>query len=138
MVNQIHHIGIAVKNLDDAIHFWTEVFGLRLIDRVNWPGLDGAILNIGGNIIELIEPHEAIIPVGKSLVQMVKEHGGGVHHICFEVDDIDQELKTLREAGIKLLDEVPQITKGGRIAWLDEQTVDGLMLELCEKGYQIG
>jgi methylmalonyl-CoA/ethylmalonyl-CoA epimerase len=96
------------------------------------------LLNLGDIIIELIEPQDAILPVGESLLRMVREQGGGIHHLCIEVDDIEAALEDLKKAGVKLQDEVPQISEGGKIAWLDEQAVEGVMIELCEKGYKIG
>jgi methylmalonyl-CoA/ethylmalonyl-CoA epimerase len=137
-MSRIHHVGVAVKDLDEALGFWRDQLGLELTEEVGWPGLKGMLLNLGDIIIELIEPQDAILPVGESLLRMVREQGGGIHHLCIEVDDIEVALEDLKKAGVKLQDEVPQISEGGKIAWLDEQAVDGVMIELCEKGYKIG
>lgn len=138
MIKKIHHIGIAVKNLDDMVRFYQDELGLKVSSTASWPGLKAAIIPLGDVLIELIEPvDKPQLRVAESLCKLVEERGNGVHHLAFEVDDINMELEGLKAKGVKLIDEVPQEIDGGRIAWLHEDAVDGVMIELCEEGYQI-
>jgi methylmalonyl-CoA/ethylmalonyl-CoA epimerase len=137
MIGRLHHIGIGVRNLDAAVRYYGQVLGLQAERTVSWPGLSAAIVLVGEIAIELIEPLEASTLVAESLLALVREKGGGVHHLCLEVADLAEELSRLKALGVRLIDEVPRETEGGRIAWLQEDAGDGVMLELCERGYQI-
>ena len=138
MIKRIHHIGIAVSNLEEMIGFYRDTLGVEVASSVSWPGLEAAIMPVGDVLIELIQPvDKPQIRVAESLCKLVEERGGGVHHFCLEVDDIDAEVKSLQEKGVELIDEIPRQTDGGKIAWLHENAVEGIMLELCEEGYEI-
>lgn len=137
MIRRLHHVGIGVKDLDETIQFYTDVLGLEVIGRVSWPGLEAALVSVGGVILELIEPLEPQTRVAESLYELVQERGGGVHHICLEVDDIEVEVEALKAKGVRMIGRVPQEVAGGQIAWLDEDTLSEIMIELCQEGYQI-
>lgn len=137
MIKRIHHIGIGVRDLSEAIRFYTDTFGVELVDQVCWPGLKAALFSAGEVILELIEPIEPQSEVAESLERLVNERGGGVHHLCFEVDDIEADVERLREKGVQMIGEAPQQAAGGTIAWLAEKTLDGMMIELCQQGYEV-
>jgi methylmalonyl-CoA/ethylmalonyl-CoA epimerase len=138
VIKRIHHIGIGVRNLEEMVRFCTEKLELEVTDTPSWPGLKASTLPVGDVILELIEPSEPKLRVGESLMRLVQERGVAVHHLCLEVDDIDAELASLKAKGVKLIDEVAQKSPGGKIAWLSEDAVEGIMIELCEEGYTIG
>lgn len=137
MIKRIHHIGIGVKDLEGVLRYYLDTLGLKVLDHVEWPGLKAALVPIGDVILELIEPIEPQTQVAESLYNLVQEQGGGVHHYCFEVDDIKAEVNRLRSKGVKMIGEAPQQSAGGIIAWLSESTPDGIMIELCQEGYEI-
>jgi len=138
MIKRLHHIGIGVKDLESTVHFYKDILGLEPLGTVEWPGLKAVLFPFGNVILELIQPvGEPQLRVGESLYRLVKERGNGVHHFAFEVDDIDADVASLQLKGVRLIDEVPQQTAGGRIAWLHEEALDGVMIELCQEGYQI-
>lgn len=137
MIKRINHIGIGVRDLKEIVRFYTDALGLDPVEKVSWPGLEAATLPVGSVMLEFIEPSEPKLRVGESLLRLVEERGYAVHHLCLEVDDIDAELAALKAKGVKLIDEVPQVQPGGKIAWLHEDAVKGIMIELCEEGYKI-
>ena len=137
MIKRIHHIGIGVRDLDEAMRFYEGTLGLELVDQVGWPGLRAALIPAGEVILELIEPIEPQSEVAESLHRLVQERGGGVHHLCLEVDDIEAEVERLRARGVQMIGEAPQQAAGGIIAWLAENTLDGMMIELCQEGYEV-
>ena len=136
MIKRVHHIGIGVRDVDKMTHVYRSL-GLEPTGTVQWPGLRAALFPAGDIILELIEPLAPETRVGKSLSRLVDERDGSVHHLCFEVDDIEAAVRLLRIGGVKMTDEVPQETDGGLVAWLAEDAVDGVMIELCEEGYEI-
>jgi len=137
MGKHIHHLGICVRDLDKAIRFYQDTLGLELAERVSWPGIEAALLPFGEIILELIEPMAIEIPIAESLMRLLEDQGGGIHHMCIEVDDIDGMTEALKIRGVRLMTTEPQDTPGGRIIWLEEKTTNGYMIELCEQGYKI-
>ncbi len=134
MLIGIHHIGIAVKNLDEATKKYVTVFGTEASDIHHVPekGLRAILLDVGNAKLELIEPtgREGVI------AKFIGSHGEGIHHICFEVDDINKELESLSAKGIPLRDKVPRQGITGKIAFLQE-AINGMTIELVEKASAI-
>jgi len=138
LIKRIHHIGIAVKCLNEMICLFRDALEFELVQTIDRPGFKAALLPIGGVLIELIEPDDQ--PQNRPseiLSKLVKDQGGGVHHIAFEVDDIQVELAVLREKGISTIDDFPLEQIGGKVAWLQEDSVTGMLIELCEEGYRV-
>ncbi len=138
-VQKVHHIGIGVPDLAASIAFYTFALGLDSVERIDWPelGLRAAAIPFGETILELIEPVAPQGVIAEDLGRLVRERGGGVHHLAIEVEDIDAAVARLKVQGVRMLDEVPHSVAGGRIAWLRSNTAAGALIELVETGYQI-
>lgn len=131
-LKHIEHIGIAVKNLSDAINFYENVLGLKCykIEEVPEQKVKTAFLMIGQTKIELLESTEIDGPIGK----FIEKKGEGVHHIAYAVDDLQNSLSELQSKGIQLIDKEP---RGGAdnmmIAFLHPKSTNGVLIELCQK-----
>ncbi len=137
MIGKIDHIGIAVSDLASALDFYDSALGLAAseIEEVPDQQVRLAVIPVGESRLELLQSTAPDGPVGR----FVEKHGEGVHHICFEVDDIDSALATLRAAGIRLIDEQPRMGAGGRrIAFLHPRSAHGVLIELSEKPWKAG
>ena len=131
MVSKIDHIGIAVKNLDEQIHFYSDVLGLPLekIETVPDQKVRVAIFPIGETRIELLEPTSNDSPIAKFL----EKRGQGIHHIAYFVRDLEGNLEILEKKGIELIDKQPRIgAEGSKIAFLHPKSTYGVLIELCE------
>ncbi|ASJ02289.1 methylmalonyl-CoA epimerase [Thermococcus profundus] len=131
MFKKIDHVGIAVKNLEEAIKVW-EGLGLKVdeIEEVPDQKVRTAIIHVGESRIELLEPTSEDSPIAK----FIAKRGEGIHHIALGVDDIEGHLEKLKEAGYRLIDEKPRIGAGGaKIAFVHPKAVTGVLLELCQR-----
>lgn len=131
MFRKIDHVGIAVKNLDEAIKVW-EGLGLKVeeIEEVPDQKVRTAIIHVGESRIELLEPTSEDSPIAK----FIAKRGEGIHHIALGVDDIEAHLEELKEKGYRLIDEKPRIGAGGaKIAFVHPKAVTGVLLELCQR-----
>jgi methylmalonyl-CoA/ethylmalonyl-CoA epimerase len=132
MITRIDHIGIAIQNINDALAFFQDALGVKL-DRVE--SEEGgrtqvAFLPVGTSEVELVEPQDA----ESGLAKFLAKRGEGVHHICFEVDDIDAALARLKEKGAQLIDEAPRVnTKGMRYAFIHPKSAHGVLIELYQR-----
>jgi len=131
-LTHIEHIGIAVKNLNEAIKFYEEVFGLKCyaVEEVEDQKVKTAFFQIGETKIELLESTDPDGPIGK----FIEKRGEGIHHIAFATDDINSSLKKLKEKDIRLIDEKPR--KGAEslnIAFLHPKSTFGVLTEICAK-----
>ena len=135
-LTHIEHIGIAVKNLNGSIKFYEEVFGLKCygIEEVKDQKVKTAFFKIGGTKIELLESTEPDGPIGK----FIEKRGEGIHHIALATDDVNSDLKELKEKNIKLIDENPRKgAEGLNIAFLHPKSTFGVLTEICGKGDKI-
>ena len=127
----IHHVAIAVHDLDAAIDGYRRLYHVEPLSResITEQGVEEAMLAIGGSHIQLLEPLSPDTPVGRFLAR----NGEGLHHIALAVVDIDEALDHLRASGARLIDEEPRIGGGGhRIAFVHPGTLTGTLLELVE------
>jgi methylmalonyl-CoA/ethylmalonyl-CoA epimerase len=129
--DQVHHIGIAVADLDYSINFYKSIFGLEpgpIIVREEL-GVRGCFIAIGSTNLELLQGTGP-----KSSISIhIEEKGEGLHHICFEVEGIEEKLKTLEELGIDLRDKIPRKgLMGGDIGFLGTSAAKGVLIELAE------
>ena len=129
MLKKIHHVGVVVQSADEAMKFYRDALGLKVTaDRViEDQGVRGVLLEIGGSEIELLEPTRNDTGVAKFL----ESRGEGMHHICFESDDVDAELKGAREKGIQLIDEKPRLGLAGMICFLHPKSNHGVLVEFA-------
>lgn len=129
MIKKIHHVGIVVRSADEAMKFYRDALGLKVtVDRViEDQGVRGILLEIGGSEIELLEPTRDDTGVAKFL----ESRGEGMHHICFESDDVDAELEGARQKGIQLIDEKPRLGLAGMICFLHPKANHGVLVEFA-------
>jgi methylmalonyl-CoA/ethylmalonyl-CoA epimerase len=124
----IHHVGIAVDDLDAAIERYVALFGAAVEhrERVDDQGVEAASLRVGGSRVELLAPLAEDTPVGRFLAR----RGPGMHHVAFESDDVDRELARLREAGVRLIDETPRRGMFGlRVGFVHPESTGGVLAE---------
>lgn len=132
MIKKVDHIGIAVRSIQKTLDFYRETLGLELAHTEAEPEqrVLVAFLPAGEAEVELLEPIDEEGPVARFLAQ----RGEGVHHICFEVEDIEKVLEVLSQQGVELIDPVPRIGTGGkRIAFIHPRSTSGVLIELYEK-----
>jgi methylmalonyl-CoA/ethylmalonyl-CoA epimerase len=131
MIKKISHIAIVVPELDAAMNFWVETLGLPLahVEHVPDQDVDVAFLPSGESEIELLEP----IGQESGVARYLQKRGPGLHHICFEIDDIEAMLARLKAAGVPLINEEPTIGTGGKkIAFVHPKGTGGVLVELYE------
>ena len=129
---RIHHIGVAVEDLEAAIALYTTAFGAELTHRASneKDGLKAAFLRAGEAEVELLQPLRDDTPVGKFLAK----RGPGLHHIAVAVPDIDKAIADARAEGLEMIDEQPRIgLHGTRIAFVHPKSVGGVLTELVEE-----
>lgn len=132
MIKQIDHIGIAVKNLDQQVNFYTQVFGLNYsgIEEVADQKVKVAIFQVGEVRIELLQPTAQDSPIAK----FIEKKGEGIHHIAYLVTDLEGNLKRLEQKEVRLIDSQPRIGAGGhKIAFVHPKATFGVLTELCEQ-----
>ena len=126
---KIHHVGVAVEDLDTAIDLYTKTFGAQLTHRASNEELDAAFLKAGESEVELLQPKHEDTPVGKFLAR----RGPGLHHIAIAVADIDAAIAQARADGMEMIDHEPRIgLHGTRIAFIQPKSVGGVLTELVE------
>jgi methylmalonyl-CoA/ethylmalonyl-CoA epimerase len=131
MIKKISHIAIVVPKLEDALEFWIDTLGLPLshVEHVPDQDVDVAFMPSGESEIELMEP----IGAESGVARFMSKRGPGIHHICFEVDDIEEMLARIKDAGVPLINEVPTIGTGGKkIAFVHPKGTGGVLVELYE------
>lgn len=133
-VKRIDHVAIVVRDLESALTFYRDMLGIVPSRVLEFPqeGVRIAFLPLGGSggsEIELLEPSN---PEG-SVARFLEQRGGGLHHICLEVPDIDRALDELRAAGARVLDESPRPTAEGRGIFLHPKGTGGVLLELVQR-----
>lgn len=131
-VIKIDHIGIAVKDLDAAMHFYKEILGMEVseIEEVKEQKVRVAFLPTGDSEIELLESTEADGPIAK----FIESRGEGLQHIALRVENVEAALNELKEKGIRLIDETPRYGAGGaKIAFIHPKAPFGTLIEICER-----
>ena len=131
MAQKVDHIGILVGNLDEALKLYEDCFGAEVdrLETVPEQGVKAAVLSLGqGAHLELLEP----LP-GSNMAKVLEKRGEGLHHITFEVDDVEQELSRLSERGVELIDKKSRPGLEGMVAFIHPKSVRGVLVELCQK-----
>lgn len=130
-ISHIEHIGIAVKNLQDAIPFYENILGLKCynIEEVKDQRVKTAFFMVGQTKIELLESTDPEGPIGK----FIEKKGEGIHHIAFAVKGIEEQLRSMEGKGVTLIDKTPRKgAEGLDIAFLHPKSTIGVLTELCE------
>jgi methylmalonyl-CoA/ethylmalonyl-CoA epimerase len=128
----VNHIGIAVRNIQEAKKVFAESLGLPCVDEKTLPerGVKIAFLSSGNTTIELLEG----IGPESAVAKFVEQRGPGIHHLCFEVDGIERVMKELAAEGVRLIDEKPRAGAEGRlVAFVHPKSTLGVLVELIEK-----
>lgn len=131
MLTRIHHVGVAVTDLDDSIQLYRTALGAELVHRASneKEGLEAAFLRVGDGELELMASTRDDSPVGKFLAK----RGPGLHHVAYGVSDIAQALADAREAGLELIDAEPRMgMQGARIAFVHPKSLNGVLTEFVE------
>ena len=129
---KINHLGIATKEIQEALKFWQDALGLEHVhtETVEDQKVRIAMLPIGETNIELLEPTSDDSPISKFL----EKRGGGIHHIAVEVENINQSLEKLKAEGVQLIDETPRVgAEGCLVAFVHPKSTNGVLLELVQK-----
>jgi methylmalonyl-CoA/ethylmalonyl-CoA epimerase len=129
--SRIDHIGVAVEEIEPALELYRDSFQLELSHReiVEEQGVEAVLLDLGENHVELLAPLGADTPVGKFLARK----GPGLHHVAYQVSDIEATLAALKQAGLALIDEQPRVgIRGSRVAFMHPRASAGVLTEIVE------
>jgi methylmalonyl-CoA epimerase len=126
----IHHVGVAVQSIDEAMHFYGDKLGLSIVDTVELPDrqLRVAFVKAANVLVELLEPTDPDTPVARFL----ERRGPGLHHLCFGTPDIREHLRDLKDKGVELIDETPRPGAHGEVAFLQPAAGLGVLIELLQ------
>ncbi len=131
MFSRIDHIGVAVEEIEPALELYRDRLELEVAHRevVEQQGVEAVLLDVGENHVELLAPLGADTPVGKFLAKQ----GPGLHHVAYQVSDIDSALRALKQAGIRLIDEQPRPgIRGSRVAFVHPRATGGVLTEIVQ------
>jgi len=131
-VKHIDHIGVAVKAIETAGKFYTDILGLRIaeVENVADQKVNVAFIPITDSEVELLESTDPDGPVAK----YINARGEGIQHVAFRVENIEEALAELKEKGVRLIDQEPRNGAGGaRIAFIHPKETNGVLVELCER-----
>ena len=131
MFARVDHIGVAVEDLDAAIALHEQAYGMAVAHRevVEAQGVEAVLLDVGENHVELLRPLDGETPVGRFL----SKRGPGLHHVAYQVSDVQATLDTLRDRGLRLIDETPRTgIRGSRVAFLHPESSGGVRTEIVQ------
>jgi methylmalonyl-CoA/ethylmalonyl-CoA epimerase len=131
-MNKIEHIGIAVKNLEASNNLYSKLFGKPpyKLENVESEAVKTSFFKVGDNKIELLEATNKESPIAN----FIKKKGEGIHHIAFEVDDIESEIKRLSAEGFVVLNKKPKKGADNKlVAFLHPKSTNGVLIELCQE-----
>ena len=131
MFARIDHIGVAVEDLDAALALYEREYDMTLVHReaVAEQGVEAVLLDVGENHVELLQPLGPDTPVGK----FIAKRGTGIHHVAYQVTDIDSELERLQAAGVEMIDKAPRTgIRGSRVAFCHPRSTGGVLTEIVE------
>ena len=129
-ITKINHVAIVVADIEQALGFWRDALGLELDHIEEVPSQQAAVafLPVGESELELVQPASPETGAGRFLA----ERGGGMHHLCFEVDDIAAKLEELKAKGVRLVNEVPLDLPGRKLAFVHPKSTGGVLVELYQ------
>jgi methylmalonyl-CoA/ethylmalonyl-CoA epimerase len=129
-ITKINHVAIVVSDIDTSLNFWQDALGLVLHHVEDVPSQKAmvAFLPVGDSEVELVKPTAEDSGTAKFL----RERGPGMHHLCFEVDDLDGMIDRLKEKGVRLINESPIVLEGRRLIFIHPKSTDGVLVELYQ------
>lgn len=130
MITKVHHVGVVVRAIDDALPFWRDTLGLHLhkLETIEEQGVKAALLSVGDSEVELLEP----VVNDNGVARYLESKGEGLHHICFQSDDVERDLAEMKAKGTEMIDQVTRVGIAGRICFLHPKAMDGALIELCQ------
>ena len=130
MLKKIHHVGIVVRSLEEAYAFYRDTLGLPVhkVATVEDQGVKAALLTIGESEIELLEP----INENGGVAKFLEKRGEGLHHVCFETDDVEKELADTMARDIPVIDKAPRKGLAGMICFLHPKAQHGVLIEYAQ------
>jgi len=132
-MKKIEHIGIAVKDISASNELFAKLFGEQhyKVEEVESEGVKTSFFKIGENKIELLEATKENSPIAK----FIEKRGEGIHHIAFDVENIEEEIKRLKSEGFVVLNDTPKKGADNKlVAFLHPKTTNGVLIELCQEG----
>lgn len=135
MVNKIDHIGIVVKDADEALKTYTEMFGFEVVEEMGGPGgeFKAVLIRAGDITLEFLQP----LTDEGSFAKFLKERGGGLHHVSFATNNIENDLKALKAQGRKLLNEEPMSLPSAKIAFIHPEAAENVLIELVQRSHDL-
>jgi len=130
-IKRIHHIAVLVEDIDTSLKFWHDILGIEPSHISNMPNEAAriAFLPLGESEIELVQP----VSSDSGLSRFLEKHGSGMHHLCLEVDDLQELLKQLKTKGVQLINEEPKMSEDGRLyAFVHPKSTNGVLVELYQ------
>ena len=126
----LNHVAVVVPNIEEAIQFWQDCLGLKLhgVEEVASQKSRVAFFPLGESEVELVSPTSEDTGVARFLAN----RGAGMHHLCFEVDDIDGMLADLKEKGIRLINQEAVQLEGRKVAFIHPKSANGILVELYQ------
>ena len=129
-IKKINHVAIVVRDIDESLKFWATALGLELhhVEDVPSQASKVAFIPVGESEIELVQPTTE----DSGMAAYLEKRGEGMHHLCVEVDDIEAKMQELKDAGIRLINDTPQILPGRKMAFIHPKSASGVLVELYE------
>lgn len=129
-ITKINHVAVVVSDIDESLKFWRDALGIELhhLEDVASEGVAVAFLPTGESEVELLKPTLE----GTGVSKFLAEKGPGMHHLCFEVDDIDEMIHSLKEKGVRLLGETPKELPGRKMIFIHPKSAGGVLVELYQ------
>ena len=131
IIKKVEHIGIAVNDINSAKKLYASLLGVNphYQKKIDNEGIYNTMFKVGDSEIELLEPIDSQGPIAN----YINNHGEGIHHIAFNVSDINAEIKRLKKLNIKLIDEEPRLGDNNQlVAFIHPKSTHGVLIELCE------
>lgn len=130
MLQKIHHVAVVVRDADQALGFYRDALGLHVTadEVIEDQGVRGVLLECGEGEIELIQP----VRDGTGVARFLESKGEGLHHVCFQTDDVAKELEDTKARGIRVIDEAPRKGLAGMICFLHPAANTGVLVEYAQ------
>ncbi len=129
-IKKINHVAIVVKDIDESLKFWKTALGLKLdhVEDVPSQASKVAFIPVGEGEIELVQPTSS----DSGMAAYLEKRGEGMHHLCIEVDDIEAKMQELKDAGVRLINQSPEVLPGRKMAFIHPKSTSGVLVELYE------
>jgi len=129
-ITKVNHVAIVVRDIEESLKFWQDSLGLTLdhIEVVPSQNSRVAFIPVGDSEVELVQPTSN----ETGLAAYLEKRGEGMHHLCMEVDDIEAKLAELKEKGVRLINETPEVLPGRKMAFIHPKAGNGVLIELYQ------